>query len=722
MTNLEQLLQGFSPEDSAKIQSVHALACKELEGRFRGRQTADETTLKPFIEHPENVALIVKNEIGLGAECIQAVFLHETLRFNPTLKVTEHDYGHDVLEIAKNLCKISQINPRDTRLEAENYKKLIASYSMDPRVILLKIADRLEVMRNLNLFTKGGAEKKVLETYFLYIPLAHQLGLYNFKSELEDICFKVSNPAEHRYINTKLREGVKEREKLMSQFIEPLKVSLDNLGIHYKLKMRTKTAYSIFRKMQKQKVDYNGVYDVFAIRLILDCPGATREQEVAECWKVFSLVTEKYEQDTKRLRDWLTNPKSNGYESLHITIHNEAGTPLEVQIRTSRMDAIAESGLASHWSYKGIKQENVLNGWLSSVRARLENKSAETTTDEDLGADISLKEIFVYTPTGELRRLAAGATVLDFAFEIHTNVGCTCTGGRINGKAVSIDTLLKTGDTVEILTSKTQKPRESWLNIVVSSKAKTKIRQCLAKEEFDKAQEGRELLERRLKNWKLTLRDETIQEILKYKQVKTLNEFYTLIAQGQIDVADIKVWITDGVPRIGEEQEKQRTRWDEHKAASASKGDILFKGANIKGLDYKMAQCCNPVYGDEIIGFVTRLEGIKIHRTSCPNAIRMKEAYPYRVIDIEWNSNPASSSFISLLNITTKLEESAINEVMTEISRFKATMRSFSFNENAHDKTYDIQTRVALASVLEIDKILSALRKLRCVIKANRSL
>ena len=593
---------------------------------------------RPFIGHPDGVARIVEDEIGLGPECIAAVYLHEATRFHPEVDISA--FPQDVLTMVEGLAKIATIKPKDTRLEAENYKKLIIRYSTDPRVTLLKIADRLEVMRNLHLFSKTAREQKILETLMLYIPLAHQLGLYNIKSELEDIYFKYAEPEQYRAITRKLKATERERQKLMEEFIRPLEKELSDEGIRYKLKIRTKTAYSIYRKMLKQQVDFEGVYDVFAIRFIIDCDeGPKAEKEL--CWKVYSHVTREYEPDITRLRDWLSQPKPNGYESLHITVKNARGSYLEVQIRSKRMDDMAESGLASHWSYKGIKTDKTIEGWLQTVRYQLEHPYNAKAEDLPQPPD---KEIFVFTPTGELKILPAGATVLDFAFSIHTGLGCHCTGGRINGKAVAIKEKLETGDVVEIMSSRNQKPNSDWLNWVVSSKARSKIKVELDSEVRKKAAEGRELLERRLKNWRLSLPDELVANIMHHLKYSSVISFMAAVGDGTIDINDVKAYILDPGQLVNravttDEEEERRG------ARSAAKGneDILVINAKgVKGLEYKMAACCHPVYGDEVFGFVTRTEGIKIHRKDCPNAPRLREMYPYRIQRVIWQEKPSS--------------------------------------------------------------------------------
>ena len=590
----------------------------------------------------------------------------------------------------------------------------------------MKIADRLEVMRSLELFPKTSRERKVLETMMLYIPLAHQLGLYNIKSELEDIYFRYAEPEQYRSITNKLKSTERDRQKLMTQFIEPLKQKLSDEGIKYKLKVRTKTALSIYKKMQKQKVPFEGVFDVFAIRFIIDCE-EDKTIEHALCWKVFSYVTEEYESDTKRLRDWLSNPKPNGYESLHITVKNREGSFLEVQIRTKRMDDMAESGLASHWSYKGIRHEATLDKWLTAVRKALESPLGSETDPmaayyEDEVHEIPTRDVFVFTPSGELRKLPSGATVLDFAFDIHTNLGIKCTGGKINGKAVRITEKLKTGDIVEIMSGKNQKPSSDWLNIVVTTKARTKIRQKLSEAEFKKASDGKEILGRRLKNWKMELDDETLAAILKKLQYKTINAFYAAIGEGVLDVAEVKNMILELTQSAQEPaavagQEKKATGGVQEKGSD----DILVIDAkNVKGLDYRMARCCNPVFGDDVFGFVTRTEGIKIHRMSCPNAGRLMDMYPYRIQKVKWSETPSSGNFQTGLRVIASMEPYVINEIMDIVNSFRASLRMFNVSENDRQGTYDITMKIAVPSNLELDKVTSQIRNLKNVIKINR--
>ena len=672
----------------------------------------------PFMEHPDNVARIVEDEIGLPEPCVAAVYLHEATRVHKEIDISA--FPQDVRTIVEGLNKISTIKPKDTRLEAENYKKLIVQYSTDPRVVVLKIADRLEVMRSLSIFPKSSREQKLLETMMLYMPLAHQLGLYNINNELGNICLRYSDPEQYRAITNKLKATEKDRERLTAEFIRPLEKKLSDAGIKYKLKIRTKSAYSIYKKMQVQKVPFEKVYDVFAIRFIIDCDDdPVLEKDL--CWKVYSFVTEEYEPDIKRLRDWLTTPRPNGYESLHITVKNRQGNALEVQIRTKRMDMEAENGNAAHWAYKGIRHEASVDRWLQSVRDSLEHPLS--SSPEDMPAPPS-KDIFVFTPSGELRILSAGASVLDFAFNIHTNIGCRCTGGKVNGKPVQIREKLKTGDVVEILTGKNQRPTRDWLAWVSTSKARSKIKQELDAEERKLAAQGREVLERRLRNWKLELPDELLVEFMKSRKYSSVMPFMAAIATEEIDVNDIKTFIQQKAAQ----QQKASTEAPEESqdgtrqySGSASSDDILVINAkNVKGLDYKLSKCCNPVFGDDVFGFVSRTDGIKIHRISCPNAARLMEKYPYRIQKVVWQDNTSSGEFLCTLSITAGLDHPVLGKIMDTIMQFKVSLRSFNVSENTDRGVYKISVTLLVPSSAELDKVISLVGAVKGVSKVHR--
>ncbi|MBQ9184912.1 MAG: bifunctional (p)ppGpp synthetase/guanosine-3',5'-bis(diphosphate) 3'-pyrophosphohydrolase [Bacteroidales bacterium] len=708
MANVKEIFPHLEDAELDLVQKAYDIAEKALADKKRDSGA-------PFLEHPLGVAKIVDREIGLQPVCVAAVFLHEASRMAPESKPLLAGFPQEVLQIVDGLDKISTINPKDTRLEAENYKKLIVRYSEDPRVTVIKIADRLEIMRNLGSMPKGVRERKCLETLMLYIPLAHQLGLYNIKSEMEDIYFRQAYPEEYRTITNKLKATEKDREKLTAEFIEPLKRKLSDAGISYKLKIRTKTAWSIFKKMQKQKVPFEGVFDVFAIRFIVDCE-PVREKELKLCWDVYSYVTEEYEPDTKRLRDWLTKPKDNGYECLHITVKNKEGAYLEVQIRSKRMDDVAENGDAAHWSYKGISHEATMDKWLSSVRYALEHPGQNP---DDLPLPPS-KEIFVFTPSGELRILSAGATVLDFAFNIHSNVGIKCTGALIGGKPVSIREKLQTGDVVEILTGRNSKPSADWLNFVVTSKARNKIRQVLKDQEYKLSADGKELLDRRLKNWKLELTDEMRGEFMKKHHFPSVKEMYAAIGEGTLDVNQFKTFIQEwgsGEPVPEASGKDKAQQW----AATSGADDILVINAqSLKGLDYKMAKCCNPVFGDDVFGFVTRDSGIKIHRISCPNAARLMEMYPYRIQKVRWTETPSGSGFQVALKVVTSSEAGITGQIMDILGSFKTSLRSFNMTENPRDGLYYITIKVSVPTGAELDKVVSQIRNLRGVVKVSR--
>ena len=694
-----------------KARAVAAAALRD-ETRYDGT---------PFIGHPDNVARIVEDEIGLPDECVAAVYLHEATRIHKDIDISA--FPADVRTIVDGLNKISTIKPKDTRLEAENYKKLIVQYSRDPRVIVLKIADRLEVMRNLKMFPKSSRDQKLLETTMLYMPLAHQLGLYNINTELGNIYFRYSDPEQYRAITNKLKATEKDREQLTAKFIRPLERKLSEAGIRYKLKARTKSAFSIYRKMQVQKVPFEGVHDVFAIRFIIDCEDDPKLEKDL-CWKVYSYVTEEYEPDISRLRDWLTTPRPNGYESLHITVKNKLGQALEVQIRTKRMDIEAESGNAAHWAYKGIRHEASIDRWLQSVRDSLEHPLE--ASPEHLPAPPD-KDIFVFTPTGELRILAAGSSVLDFAFSIHTNLGSRCTGGKVNGKPVQIREKLKTGDVVEIMTGKNQRPSRDWLGWVVTSKARTKIKQELDAEERKAAAEGREILERRLRNWKLELPDELLTEFMKAAKYSSEMGFLAAIAAEEVDVNDIKEFL---LQKQAEKEEHATQKQDSAQAADSRKAyggsdrasdDILVINArNVKGLDYKLSKCCNPVFGDDVFGFVTRTEGIKIHRMSCPNAARLMEKYPYRIQRVIWQDSASSGDFQCTLSVTADIDHPVLTSIMDIIGQFKVSMRSCNVKENPRTGTYEIQIRLLVPSNTELDKVISQISNIKSVMRVKR--
>ena len=658
--------EDFQDGELELVLKAYGMAEKALEGMKRGNDS-------PFIGHPLGVAGIVCNEIGMGADCAAAVFLHEATRFHP--EIIENDdflsFPQDIRNIAVSLNRISAIKPKDTRLEADTYRRLIISYSRDPRVTLIKLADRLEVMRNIRLLPKQSRELKVVETQLLYVPIAHQIGLYSLKGEMEDIYLKYTEPEIYNSITNKLRLTARDREERMKRFIGPLERKLSDAEIRYQLKGRTKTAYSIWRKMVTQDVPFEKVYDVYAIRFIIDCP-PDRETEHALCWNVFSYVTSEYKYDTSRLRDWLSKPKPNGYESLHVTIEFDDGVPLEVQIRTRRMDIVAESGGASHWSYKGVKKEEYMQEWLASVKNVM-----------------SQQESFSYD-------------------NMPDNIGK--------------DVFVRTGDIVEAVTNKNQKPNMGWLDAAVTSKARTKIRQKLAEEEFKKASEGKELVARRLKNWKMEMSDEDLGVLAKRYSMKSLNEFYCAVAENAIDVLEIKDFLSDkGKARDFQGQKPKEENEEPRQDGRETRNDVLVIGGNINNIGYRMAKCCNPVFGDEVFGFISVRDGITIHRLSCPNAARLIEKYPYRIQRVRWSSNSSSTSFQVTLRVLCRGERRLGAPVMEAASQYKASVRSMIINErNSRDVTHEIELKLSVPNNLELDKVISAIRKVKDVTNVLR--
>ena len=609
------ILEHYSDEGQKQILAAYDIAAEAMKDKFRENG-------HPFIEHPLGVARIVAEDLNLGYESVIAVFLHETLRFHPELmnELPKGMFSKEIIEIALSLNKIAAIKPKETRLEAENYKRLIVSYSKDPRVTLIKLADRLEVLRNIELLPKSSQERKVTETMLLYIPIAHQLGLYNIKGEMENIFFRYTEPEKYREITNKLMATAGERENMLNDFLSPIRRRLEEEGIPVHIKQRTKSAYSIWKKMQKQDIPFEKVMDLLAARIIIDTEEIPIQKEHDLCWSVYSIVTEEYKPDISRLRDWVSKPKENGYESLHTTVQYKDDMFVEVQIRTSRMDFNAENGNAAHWSYKGVKEEKGITSWLQGLRNVLES---DNRTDYEYVSRFLTEEVFAFTPDGELRRLPKGASVLDFAFNIHSNLGVKCTGAMIDGKAVSIKEKIKTGDVVEIMSGKNQKPSPDWLNYVVTSKARNKIRLKLKEEAARKSAVGKEMVERRLKNWKLELKDEDIMVLCRRNKLKSINEFYAAVAEDEIDIMSIKTYLSSLKEGTADDPKKDKEEHRKEVAKVNEDSDYLTIDGKLNHVSYTMAKCCNPIYGDEIFGFVSVREGIKIHRMSCPNAARL---------------------------------------------------------------------------------------------------
>lgn len=660
--------------------TVYDVVCSALRvavDLLKGMTRHDGT---PFVTHAINTAIIVIQEVGLGRNSTVSTLLHDVVRLGlmDAEQVGER-FGKQCVGILQGLCNISEVDPKVESEQADNFRELIVSYSTDPRVILIKLADRLEVMRKLDIFPREKRKKKSWESLNLYAQIAHKLGLYNIKSELEDIALKYLEPKDYEYISRRLSETAAEREEFIRAFVKPIEEKMQHLGIKYHLKSRTKSIYSIWRKMKRMHIDFDEVYDLFAIRIIIDCP---REQEKAQCWAIYSIVTDFYTPNPDRMRDWLSIPKSNGYESLHTTVVTDTGRWVEIQIRSERMDEIAEHGVAAHWRYKGVSGGAMgTEEWFAKLREIMETTQHQEIAQK-FDAKLSSGEIFVFTPNGDLRKLNEGATVLDFAFEIHSNLGASCIGGKVNHRNVSFREVLRNGDIVEILTSKTQKPKADWLNFVTTSKARNKIKAYMREEQAKAASLGREELERKIKNWKLSITmDDAVVTLCKYYKLKTGTELYGQIAQQKIILSDIKEILTRYLNGTldGDHELKGPVAFK----VSSDNTDALVIDESLSNIEYKLAKCCNPIFGDEIFGFTTVNNGITIHRQDCPNAIRLKERYPYRVLPARWQQSAAKGAFVATIRIQADDTTGLVNKIAEVINRdLKVNIRSMNLSSS----------------------------------------
>ncbi|HIW18990.1 MAG TPA: RelA/SpoT family protein [Candidatus Alistipes pullicola] len=660
--------------------TVYDVVCSALRvavDQLKGMTRHDGT---PFVTHAINTAIIVIQEVGLGRNSTVSTLLHDVVRLGlmDAEQVGER-FGKQCVGILQGLCNISEVDPKVESEQADNFRELIVSYSTDPRVILIKLADRLEVMRKLDIFPREKRKKKSWESLNLYAQIAHKLGLYNIKSELEDIALKYLEPKDYEYISRRLSETAAEREEFIRAFVKPIEEKMQHLGIKYHLKSRTKSIYSIWRKMKRMHIGFDEVYDLFAIRIIIDCP---REQEKAQCWAIYSIVTDFYTPNPDRMRDWLSIPKSNGYESLHTTVVTDTGRWVEIQIRSERMDEIAEHGVAAHWRYKGVSGGAMgTEEWFAKLREIMETTQHQEIAQK-FDAKLSSGEIFVFTPNGDLRKLNEGATVLDFAFEIHSNLGASCIGGKVNHRNVSFREVLRNGDIVEILTSKTQKPKADWLNFVTTSKARNKIKAYMREEQAKAASLGREELERKIKNWKLSITmDDAVVTLCKYYKLKTGTELYGQIAQQKIILSDIKEILTRYLNGTldGDHELKGPVAFK----VSSDNTDALVIDESLSNIEYKLAKCCNPIFGDEIFGFTTVNNGITIHRQDCPNAIRLKERYPYRVLPARWQQSAAKGAFVATIRIQADDTTGLVNKIAEVINRdLKVNIRSMNLSSS----------------------------------------
>jgi guanosine-3',5'-bis(diphosphate) 3'-pyrophosphohydrolase len=635
-----------TPEDTAYIRKAFNYAA---EAHMTMRRKSGE----PYITHPIAVARICTEEIGLGATSIACALLHDTVEdTDVTLEDIELIFGRREKRIIDGLTKISGAFDLSTSDQAENFRKMILTLPDDVRVIFIKLADRLHNMRTLGSMRPDKQRKIASETLFLYAPLAHRLGLNAVKTELEDLSLKYTEPEAYNEIAIKLRKSQEIRARFISQFISPLKKELDKTGLKYSIKGRPKSIYSIYNKIKKKKVTFEEIYDLFAVRIILD---SKQENEKTDAWRVYSVVTDFYRSNPDRLRDWITNPRSNGYESLHTTVMSPTGKWVEIQIRSERMDEIAEKGMAAHWKYKDSKKkiESKFDNWINKIRDLVENKETDTLDFiDDFKLNLYAEEMYIFTPKGELRTLPKNATALDFAFDIHGDIGKKCIGAKVNHKLVPLNHILSSGDQVEIITSNKQKPKEAWLDFVVTSKARSNVKQSLKEEVKQVAEQGKESLKRKLKSLKVDYNDKNISELLKLYDFKNPLDLNFQIANGKIDLSKIKsIVVKGGILKYEKEsvltslfrrKQKEAKKLDQGEIISSFGGKsseaIILGDDSLKQVDYKIAKCCSPIPGDNVFGFLTINEGIKIHRTNCPNAVQLMSHYAYRVLKAKWKS------------------------------------------------------------------------------------
>ena len=643
--------------------------------------------LNPILLAFQTAQLIV-DEIGLRRDGVLAVLLRPSIEQGfLSIEEVHQQYGESVARILHGLQRIQELYQKNPVVETENFRNLLLSFAEDMRVILIMIADRVNLMRQIRDTKQLDAKREVSEeAAYLYAPLAHKLGLYKLKSELEDLSLKYLEHDAYYHIKEKLSETKKSRDAYIEQFIKPISERLTEAGLQFHIKGRTKSIHSIWQKMKKQKCPFEGVYDLFAIRIIIDTP---IEKEKMQCWQAFAIVTSMYQPNPKRLRDWLSVPKSNGYESLHITVLGPEKKWVEVQIRTERMDEIAERGVAAHWRYKGVKSESGLDEWLTNIRSMLETSDGLDAMDQ-FKMDLYEDEVFVFTPKGDLFKFPKGATVLDFAYHIHSKIGNACVGARINNKVVTIRHQLQSGDQVEIMTSSSQKPRQEWMTVVKTSRAKSKIRLALKETQVKEGLFAKEMLERKFKNKKLELDEPTMQHLIKKMGFKEVSDFYRQIASGELDVNTvidryIEIQQGDG-PTTGNNLAESAANFvlDESRLPKEHiDEDVLVIDRNLKGVDYQLARCCQPIYGDKVFGFVTVSGGIKIHREDCPNAPELKKRFGYRIVKAKW-SGKGSSQYEITLRVIGNDDIGIVNNLTSIISREeKLVLRSI--NIDSHD-------------------------------------
>ncbi len=691
---------------------------KALDTAIEAHKDTRRKSGEPYIFHPMAVAQIVAHEIGLGTSSIASALLHDVVEDTElTISDIELLFGSKIASIIDGLTKIAEVSDLNTSLQAENFRKILLTLSDDVRVILIKIADRLHNMRTLGSMKDSKQKKIASETLYLYAPLAHRLGLYAIKTELEDLSLKYMEPDVYSEIESKLRKTRAVRNRFINRIVTPIQKTLKENGYEHSVQGRTKSIYSIWKKMLNKNVPFEEVYDVFAVRIILDVP---IEEEKTACWNVYSLVTDYYRPNPDRLRDWITTPKNNGYESLHTTVMSPTGKWVEVQIRTQRMDEVAEKGYAAHWKYKESVGESNVDIWLAKIRELLENPSLDAVDFiDDFKLDLFADEIYVFTPRGEVKTMRKNATALDFAFEIHTQIGATCIGAKVNNKLVPLSSRLESGDQVEILTSKKQKPKEDWLKFVITGKAKSKIKTLLREEKRRMALHGKSKLDKKLKSLGLNRSEKNIKTIISY--YKTLNELELNygVEAGKFDLKRLAKLKSINGEIIYRPRKKKRGKGIEELVTNLrGKTDLLVLGQDMKNIQYELSTCCNPIPGDDVFGFVTVDRGIKIHRTSCPNAIQLLSNYAYRIVQAKW-INQESIAFLVGMEITGIDEVGIVNTITKIISEeLNVNMRSISFDTN--DGIFEGRIMAFVHDTNHLTNLMSKLRKVEGVNRVRR--
>ena len=707
---------GFQTDDAEKLRQHidEYIASGMLQRNIFG--------LNPIV-HALETAEIAFDEIGLKRDAIIAIVLYTGIvaELSDITKV-EKDFGRGVAQIINGLVKVQELYKRTPVVESENFRNLLISFAEDMRVILIMIADRVNLMRQVRDTDNEEARLEVAqEASYLYAPLAHKLGLYKLKSELEDLSLKYLEHDAYYMIKDKLNATKKSRDSYIERFITPIQQRLEEAGLHFHMKGRTKSIHSIWQKMKKQKCNFEGIYDLFAIRIIIDSPV---DKEKMQCWQAYSIVTDMYMPNPKRLRDWLSVPKSNGYESLHITVLGPESKWVEVQIRTERMNEIAEKGLAAHWRYKGIKGESGIDEWLSNIRAALENNDDLQLMDQ-FKMGLYEDEVFVFTPKGELLKFPKGANILDFAYRIHSGIGNKCVGGKINGKNVSFRAELKSGDEVEVVTQSNQTPKQEWINIVKTPRAKAKIKLALKDTIAKDTIYAKELLERRLKNRKIEFEESTMMHLIKRMGFKVATDFYKQIADEKLDVNEViekYVEVRDYDQNLNAPQiTRSATEFsydNPDEEIARNNDDVLVIDRNLKGVDYSLAKCCQPIYGDPVFGFVTVSGGIKIHRTSCPNAPELRKRFGYRIVKARWSGKSAGQYSITI-KVVGNDDLGIVNNITSIISKEeKIVMRSI--NIDSHDSLFDGTIVVQLEDVSKLEALMKKLRTVKGVKQVSR--